>query len=169
MTKHLLDRGFQVTAVDNSREMLAHVPSQATRVWSDIEALEIGARFDAVILASCLMNVPSASNRASLLASCARHLRSGGRFIFERYDPDWLASASQGRLGTIGDVELGIDRLTRTNGLVQMSLRSKVDGAEWVQHFAAAPLSDEQVAECLAAAGFSRPSWLDKRWGHANK
>lgn len=169
LTKHLLHRGYQVTAVDNSREMLAHVPPEATRVWSDIEMLEMGVRFDAAILASCLINIPEAAKRAGMLAACFRHLRVGGRIIFERYDPAWLAAVSEGRLGSIGDVEMSVDRLVRTGDLVEISLRSKVKEEEWVQHFVAAPLSDVQVAECLAAAGFSAPSWIDKRWGCADK
>ena len=169
LTKHLIDRGYEVTAVDNSPEMLAHVPTQATCVRADIESLDLGARFDAVVLASCLINVPGPGSRAAMLAACFRHLRHGGRLIFERYDPGWLATATEGRLGSIGGVELNIDRLERTAELVEISLRSKVGAQEWVQHFAAAPLGDAQVAECLTAAGFSGPAWIDQRWGHADK
>lgn len=169
MTKHLIERGFQVTAVDNSQEMLAHVPLQAICILSDIETLNIGAQFDAVILASCLINVPVSDHRTALLATCFRHLRNGGRFIFERYDPEWLAAASEGRLGTVGDVELSIDRLIRTPDAVEISLRSKAGVEEWVQHFVARSLSDAQAAQVLMAAGFSSSSWIDKRWGYANK
>lgn len=169
LTKQLLSRGFQVTAVDNSEDMLAHVPSEVIPVCSDIETLDIGARFDAVILASSLINVPASTQRAALLAACSRHLRRGGRFIFERYDPEWLASAREGPLGALGGIELSIDRLRRTPDSVEISLRSKSGSQAWVQHFAATPLDDGQVAECLRAAGLSSPTWIDKRWGYADK
>jgi SAM-dependent methyltransferase len=169
MTKHLIEHGFRVTAVDNSDAMLAHVPSRAERVLSDIESLDLGAHFDAVLLASCLINAPGSSRRAEILAACFRHLRPGGRFIFERYDPDWLAAAREGHLGSVGEIELSIDRLTRRTSDVEISLRSRAGHFEWVQHFVASSLGDAEVSHFLVAAGFSSPSWIDARWGYADK
>lgn len=166
MTRHLLAHGYRVTAVDNSPEMLAHVPEAAMRVCSNIEDLDLGSRFDAVILASSLINTP-VEERSALLAACYRHLRRAGRLVFERYDPDWLANAKVGPLGAMGAVQMQLDRVERAGEHVEMSLRYRAGADEWVHHFAAVPLDDEQVRACLLEAGFDPPVWIDRRWGWA--
>lgn len=168
MTRHLLAHGYRVTAVDNSPEMLAHAPAEATRVCSDIEDLDLGRGFDAVILASCLINTPVAE-RSALLAASHGHLKPGGRLIFERYDPAWLAKAEVGPLGAMGEIEMRIDRVERGPDHVEMSLRYRAGTDEWVHHFTAVPLSDEQVRTCLAEAKFENPVWVNSRWGCAAK
>jgi SAM-dependent methyltransferase len=55
MTRQLVARGFRVTAVDESAEMLEHVRDAET-VRARIEDLELGRRFDAVLLASNLLS-----------------------------------------------------------------------------------------------------------------
>lgn len=123
LTRPLLERGYRVTAVDNSPEMLKHLPVAARRVCSDIEALELGENFDTVPLASSLIDSPSFARRSALLAACRRHLRAGGVLVFERHDPEWLTSAAAGRAGAIGDVEIHIDRIVRRADHVEMSVR----------------------------------------------
>jgi SAM-dependent methyltransferase len=166
MTRHLLAHGYRVTAVDNSPDMLAHVPAEASRVCSNIEDLHLGGRFDAAILASCLINTPVAE-RSALLAACLRHLKPGGRLVFERYDPAWLAAAKVGPLGRMGDVQMHLDRVERGGDHVEMSLRYRAGADEWVHHFAAIGLDDGEVRACLLEAGFDSPAWIDKRWGWA--
>lgn len=55
ITRQLVRLGYRVTAVDESPEMLANVLDAAT-VQAQIEGLELGRRFDAVLLASNLVN-----------------------------------------------------------------------------------------------------------------
>ncbi|MEJ0065706.1 MAG: methyltransferase domain-containing protein [Caulobacteraceae bacterium] len=64
--------GFAVTAVDQSAEMLAEIGGGAACVHSSIEVLELGARFDLVLLASYLLNTPAPRDRRALLGACAR-------------------------------------------------------------------------------------------------
>ncbi|HUG20964.1 class I SAM-dependent methyltransferase [Piscinibacter sp.] len=59
ITRVLLELDLKVTAVDNSAEMLAWVPNPAVAVHANIEELRLEARFDTVLLASCLVNHPS--------------------------------------------------------------------------------------------------------------
>jgi SAM-dependent methyltransferase len=167
LTRPLLERGYRVTAVDNSAEMLKHVPGAARRVCSDIEALELGENFDTVLLASSLINSPARAHRSALLASCRRHLRAGGVLVFERHDPEWLNSAATGRVGAIGDVEIHIDRIVRHADHVEMSIRYTCDTGEWSQHFPTEPLSDEQLAAELIDAKFDAPAWINRRWAFA--
>lgn len=169
LTRRLLERGFEVTAVDNSPEMLAHVPREARAIEGDLETLDLGRTFDTVLLASTLINVPDATERAAILASCHRHLATHGALLLERHDPELLATISTGRSSTIGDVEILVERIERAPGLVEMSLRYRSGGDEWRHHFAAEPLDDSQVAGCLAEAGFAPPEWIDRRWARARR
>ena len=57
VTHELVARGFRVTAVDESAEMLEHVRGAET-VLSRIEELELARTFDAVLLASHFVNAP---------------------------------------------------------------------------------------------------------------
>ena len=81
----LVSLGHQVTAVDNSAEMLANVRGAAT-VQAEIEALDLGRRFACVLLASQLINVGD-RQRAAFLATCARHVAPDGVVLIQRYDP----------------------------------------------------------------------------------
>jgi len=55
ITRQLVRLGYQVTAVDESAEMLAHVQNAET-VHARIERLDLGRRFDGAVLASNLIN-----------------------------------------------------------------------------------------------------------------
>ena len=164
MTRELLARGYRVTAVDNSPEMLAHVPSQASGICADIEALALETTFDAVILASCLVNVPDVAIRAVQLAKCRDLLKPGGQLILERYDPSWLANVQIGPLGSVGDIEMHLDEIHRNGANVDICLRYQGRGEEWLHYFSAAILDDDEICSCLSSAGFASPSWIDRRW-----
>ena len=58
VTHELVARGFRVTAVDESAEMLEHVRGADT-VHARIEELDLGQTFDCVLLASHFVNTPS--------------------------------------------------------------------------------------------------------------
>jgi len=168
ITRELLARGYRVTAVDNSPEMLAHVPSQASKVCADIETLALETTFDAVILASCLINVPDAALRTAQLAKCRDLLKPGGLLIFERYDPTWLANVQIGPLGNFGDVEMQLDHIHRDGAKVEICLRYRCRGEEWLHPFSAAILDDDEIYSCLVSAGFEPPSWIDRRWARTS-
>jgi SAM-dependent methyltransferase len=167
VTRELLARGYRVTAVDNSPEMLAHVPSHASKVCADIEALTLEATFDAVIFASCLINIPDAAIRAAQLAKCREHLRPNGQLIFERYDPSWLAHVQVGALGKAGDIEMHVDAVERDGANVYLCLRYRDRSEDWLHCFTDMILSDDDVRSCLLSAGFGAPTWIDRRWGVA--
>jgi SAM-dependent methyltransferase len=169
LTAPMIARGCRVTAVDDSPEMLAHVPAEAAKVRSSIEELGLDARFDTVLLASHLINVPSAAQRSALVATAYRHLRAGGNLVFQRHDPSWLARAAVGRLGDLGEVEAHLDRLERRADRIEMSLRFRAGEREWLHHFATVALDDDQARALLGEAGFGAPEWIDRRWGSARK
>jgi SAM-dependent methyltransferase len=167
LTRRLLENGHAVTAVDNSAEMLQHVPDAASRVCCDIERLELGRTFDVVLLASHLINTWDDANRRARLAACRRHLSPGGVLLFQRFDPAWLRKVQAGPFPSVGDVGITIERADRDGGVVHMSIRYVMGPSEWRQHFTARLLDDEDVRLALLEAGFGRLAWIDARWGAA--
>jgi len=81
MTKELLGKGYYVTAIDNSPEMLAHVPPAATTICSNIEDLELKEWFDAVLLASNLVNVADDGLRTAQLKSLPASCEGGWEVV----------------------------------------------------------------------------------------
>jgi SAM-dependent methyltransferase len=166
LTRELLARGFAVTAVDNSEDMLAEVPQGARRIASDIEALDLDECFDGVLLASTLINTADEAARDGLLACVHRHLSERGVFVFEREDPGWLARVTQGRVGG-GDFECFVDRVERRGDEVDMALRYRMAEQEWTQEFSVRILGDADIDSMLKDRGFTSARWLDARWGAA--
>ena len=123
ITRELLARGHPVTCVDDSEDMLALLPPGARKVLADIETLDLARTFDTVLLASCLVNVPEARLRQRLVAACRRHLEDEGLLVFERQDCTWLEEAVVGPVGSIGAIDVFVDRVERRGDEVEMSLR----------------------------------------------
>jgi len=167
LTRRLLDNGHSVTAVDNSPDMLRHVPDAATKVCCNIEHLSLGRTFDVVLLASHLINVGEETLRQAQLLACRRHASSRGALLFQRFDPQWLRAVEPGPFPSIGDVEITIERAIHRSMFVHMSVRYAMAGAEWRQHFTARVLDDDDIALALNEAGFLSLTWIDARWGKA--
>jgi len=167
ITSVLLARGYRVTAVDNSPEMLAHVPSPASKICANIEVLALETTFDAVIFASNLINIPDAAIRAEQLAKCRDHLKPTGQLIFERDDPTWLADVQIGPLSRLGDIEMHVDAVQRDGPHVYLCVRYRDRSEDWLHCFTTTILTDNDVRSCLLSAGFTAPSWINCRWGIA--
>jgi len=168
LTQRLLDKDHAVTAVDNSAEMLRHVPDAATKVRCDIERLELGRTFDVVLFASHLINTADDSMRRAQLAACRRHLAPRGELLFQRFDPAWLRALEPGPFPSIGEVDIAIERAARRGSLVDMSIRYAMGEAEWKHHFTARLLDDDGVRLALLETGFGAVAWIDTRWGAAS-
>jgi SAM-dependent methyltransferase len=169
LTRYLLDKGFVVTAVDNSPEMLRHVPDAATKVCCDIEQLELGRTFDVVLLASNLINVADDSTRHAQLAACLNHLSPRGALLFQRFDPTWLRAVQPGPFPSIGEVDIAIERAVHSGNVVHMSIRYSIGETEWRQHFTARLLDDDDIRRVLLQAGFGALTWIDAKWGAATR
>jgi SAM-dependent methyltransferase len=127
ITHPLLQMGFNVVAVDNSPDMLEFVEG-AEKVAADIETLNLEREFDAVLLMSHFVNVPDASLRESLLATCRRHLAPHGVAIIQRHDPNWLESAEVGFVGDRTGVDAFLDSVIRRGAEVEMTIRWEAGG-----------------------------------------
>jgi SAM-dependent methyltransferase len=89
----LAQRGYQVTGVDRSAEMLARAEKKApefadrkqlTFHHSDIQQLELGHEFDAGLLMFAVLGYQKRNaDVLSALTTTRRHIRSGGLLVFD--------------------------------------------------------------------------------------
>jgi SAM-dependent methyltransferase len=148
VTRQLLERGYDVTAVDESPEMLAHVPEEAEHVCAQIEELELGVRFDAVLLLSNLLTTEPPQRRA-FLDACARH---SDVLVVESLPLGWAPQAS--------DV-LRIDRIE--DGVVHGEVFYE---GGWSHAFAMRVFADErELDDALGECGWRLERWLDRDRG----
>lgn len=89
LTSALVDRGFRVTAIDNSQAMLRLARSrgpQAKFVQADLRHIPVKRSFDAVICAyNSLPQVTCASDLEAVCRAVRGCLREDGRFLFDLY------------------------------------------------------------------------------------
>jgi SAM-dependent methyltransferase len=164
VTRELRGLGHEVTAVDECPEMLEHLKPPA--VCSSIERLDLGGRFDAVLLTSHLLNLVPPAIRRQYLASCRRHLRPGGRLILELHDPSLFAAAPlEQRAGNV------VFRMTDVQtppegGWTSATLHHEIDGLQWVQRVTVYDLDQDTLDQELEQSGLCRQSWLndDPTW-----
>ncbi|WP_308259171.1 class I SAM-dependent methyltransferase [Pseudonocardia sp. H11422] len=80
----LARRGVAVVGVDNDPDMIAAARTKAPSLtWHAVglAELDLGDRFDVVVLAGNVVPYVAAPQRAAAIAACARHLAPGGRLI----------------------------------------------------------------------------------------
>jgi SAM-dependent methyltransferase len=166
ITRPLVAAGYQVTAVDESPEMLARFADvDARRVTARIQDLELPQTFDAVLLMSHLLNTPDDHLRREILAVCQRHLAPGGVVVVQCHPPKWFAEARD--LDAVdGRVSVKLRDVSRpTTSTVQATVHYEHEGRMWTHQFVAKCLADTDVANELAAVGLQLSGWLDP--GHA--
>lgn len=166
LTRELIDKGLSVTGVDNSAEMLAGMPREATTVLCEIEQLSLAESVDVVILASCLINHPELATRRAFLAAAQRHLKPGGRLFVQRHDPNWLQNASPGDVMRQDKSSITVESVARSGNEVSMTIRYDRPRGTWWHSFEAEALDDAATEGALADAGFRQTSWhgRSKRW-----
>ncbi|UXH77223.1 class I SAM-dependent methyltransferase [Roseateles amylovorans] len=167
LTHRLLEFGCQVTGVDNSAEMLAHVSDRVRRIHADIEGLTLPERFDVVLLPSGLINHADPTVRGAFLAAARRHVAPDGHLIVNCHDAAWLRTAEVGTVGQTASLKLALTEVSRTTvdgeDRVHMVLRYTMDSESWTHAFWATPLDESAVKALLLANGFQRMEALDER------
>ncbi|MER7847926.1 methyltransferase domain-containing protein [Kitasatospora sp. NPDC096077] len=170
MTHPLVDRGFTVTAVDESAEMLARVREDVRTVRSPIERLDLGERFDVVMLASFLVHAGDEAVRQGLLETCRRHVAEDGCVLLQREGEDWHLNVP--RESRIAGTD-GLSRILSTTpvGSGVHSVRAEYvfpDGT-WTQTFLSRPLTTAAFEQALDEAGLRVETYLteDRTWVRA--
>ncbi len=160
VTHPLVERGFAVTAVDESPEMLERVRGART-VLSSIEELELGERFDVVLLGSFLVNTGDLAVRAGLLATCLRHVARDGVVLVQREAEGFYDEIPREQA-----MRDGVGRMSITSSEeIEPGLRAnQVDyvfpDARWTQFFRTRHLPDAAFEQALAEAGLALDSYL---------
>jgi SAM-dependent methyltransferase len=166
LTHALVDLGYEVVAVDESAAMLERVCG-AERVCARIETLELGRRFDCVLLGSFLVNTPDAGQRAALLAACRRHVRDDGCVLVEWQPAQVQDSFEVGEGGTLRGIRVTLLALEHpAPGFAAVTMQYQAAGQTWTQSLVSQRLTDEDLRACLAQAGLRPDRYLteDETW-----
>jgi SAM-dependent methyltransferase len=168
MTHPLLELGHPVVAVDESPEMLAHVRGAET-VPAAIQGLDLGRRFEVVLLASHMVNTDDDRLRRRFLETCRRHLRDGGCVLLQRHPPGWFEEADEDE-HQVGGVTVRLLDLRRpAPGLLAATVEYQAGDRVWTQWFTARRLDDGELAAALGEAGLAVDAYLtgDGSWVRA--
>jgi SAM-dependent methyltransferase len=164
ITHPLVALGHPVVAVDESPEMLAYVHDAET-VCSRIEDLALGRSFDAVLLASHLINADP-TTRTAFLAACRRHVADDGCVIIQQFAPEWFSAAADTETTRDGIILRMRDVSRPAPNLVAATVEY-VDGDQrWTQTFTATRLDEADLTAVLADAGLRLDRYLteDHSW-----
>lgn len=168
VTHPLLRRGFTVTAVDESREMLERVQGART-VCGPIEGLDLGETFDVVMLASYLVHAGRVEVRQALLRACVRHVAPGGCVLIQREGADYHTDLPRERIDPSGFTLRIVSSEPVGDGVDSVHAEYEFPDATWTQTFLSRPLTKGQFEEALAEAGLTVDKYLtdDGTWVRA--
>ncbi|OPG01626.1 SAM-dependent methyltransferase [Streptomyces sp. GKU 895] len=168
MTHPLLERGFTVTAVDESPEMLARVQGART-IRGKVEELDLGETFDVVMLASFLVHAGDAEVRRGMLRACARHVAEGGCVLIQREGEDYHTNLPRERVDPSGFTLRMVSAEPVGDGVNSVRAEYEFPDAVWTQTFLARPLTKDQFEEALGEAGLRVDKYLteDRIWVRA--
>lgn len=160
----LAGMGHRVTGVDESAAMLSHLRG-VTPVQGRIESVDLGERFDVVVLAANLIS--TVEDRGPFVAACARHLVGGGVLVGQWLSPAWFDDVirEREREGDLGIVRGRLRVIDVTRARVGAETTYQIDGRLWSQRFDAYRLSEPELAAELGAAGLRLDRWLDEKRG----
>lgn len=170
VTHALLERGFTVTAVDESADMLERVHGART-ICSPVETLDLGETFDVVMLASFLVHAGDLDVRRGLLRACADHLTDDGCVLIQREGADYHSNLPRERVDPSGFTVRMVSSEPIGDGVHSVHAEYEFPDAVWTQTFLARPLTEEQFEEALAEAGLEVDRYLteDRIWVRAVK
>jgi len=158
VTVPLAERGFAVTAVDESAEMLAVVAERAPEVetvLSPIEDLRLPRRFDAVVLGSFLVHSADHRTRQGLLETCRRHVKDDGRVLIQREGADYHDNVPRERHDPAGYTVRIVSSDPVGDGVDRVVCEYVFPDARWTQTFLSRRLTPEALDGHLAEAGLA--------------
>ncbi|WP_030380644.1 MULTISPECIES: class I SAM-dependent methyltransferase [unclassified Streptomyces] len=168
MTHPLRERGFRITAVDESAEMLERVRGART-ICASIEDLRLDETFDVVLLASFLVHAGDVEVRRGLLRTCARHVAADGCVLIQREGEDYHTDLPRERVDPSGFTVRIRSAEPVGDGVNEVRAEYEFPDATWTQTFLARPLTRQQFEEALAEAGLRVDRYLteDRVWVRA--
>lgn len=168
MTHPLLERGFTVTAVDESAEMLERVRGART-IRGAIETLDLPERFDVVMLASFLVHTGDVEVRRGMLDVCRRHVADGGCVLIQREGENYHTDLPRERLDPSGFTIRMLSAEPVGDGVNSVRAEYVFPDVVWTQTFLARPLGKEEFEEALGEAGLRVDRYLteDRVWVRA--
>lgn len=160
LSEPLCRLGHEVTGVDNEQEMLASL-QLATGVVDDVQHLDLGRQFDAVLLMSHLVNAADRDFVGHVLDTARRHIAPAGIIVLERHAPGWAATCEEGtRL--VDGVAYTLTDIDRHDEVMTATIRYEFDGATAEQRFSVRDVDDTEMADLAAAAGLQMRSVLNE-------
>jgi SAM-dependent methyltransferase len=168
VTHALLERGFRVTAVDESTEMLERVRGART-ICSPIEDLDLGETFDVVMLASFLVHAGDIDVRQGMLRTCVRHVAADCCVLIQREGEDYHTDLPRERVAPGGFTTRIVSAEPVGDGVNSVHVEYEFPDASWTQTFRSRPLTKEQFEEALGEAGLRVDRYLteDRIWVRA--
>ena len=153
--------GHSVHGVDESAQMLAHAADLPT-TRSSIEDVDLGRTFDAVLLASTMINGPLPVRHAFLRA-CRRHVAPNGVVVVQQTPPAWFATVEPGVREEAG-IRRVVRSVRRRQPQVEVVVDYHVGDDTWTHAFDRWPVED--LDSDLGAAGlrYGRQLTEDGAW-----
>jgi SAM-dependent methyltransferase len=149
--------GHPVTGVDNEPRMLAEL-RLATGVHAEITKLDLGERFDAVLLMSHFVDSADATFVDAVLRTARRH--TGDAVIVERHPPGWAYSCTES-VSEAGGVRYALCDLVRAGDVLTATIRYEFDEERVEQRFSVRDANDARLADLARGAGLRLESALN--------
>jgi SAM-dependent methyltransferase len=152
--------GHPVTGVDDSPDMLAHIAGLPA-VQSTIQAARLDRTFDAVLLASTMLNVDP-SLRRKFLATVRHHLADDGIAVFQYNPPSWFETFEQMQRDREdpGGIRRIIRSARREPPRLFLEVEYQVGDRTWTHSWGSYQIADDELRGDLAAAGLVFGQWL---------
>ncbi|MFI0236785.1 class I SAM-dependent methyltransferase [Streptomyces sp. NPDC016845] len=169
VTHPLVERGFRVTAVDESPEMLERVRGART-VRSTIEGLDLGEEFDVVLLGSILVNTGDAAVRRGMLDTCRRHVAADGCVVIQRERDGVHEGLPREHVLPDGAVVRKVSsELVGGDGVRSVRVEYEFPDAVWTQTYRIRPMIVAEFERALAETGLRVDRYLteDQSWVRA--
>ena len=159
--------GYQVTGVDFSRRSIDYATASAARQgkaityhYQDYLKMNLEKKFDLATMIYCDYGALSDDDRRTLLSNVRRHLRPGGKFLFDVFSVARLENFKESQTWEINENggfwrETGyvaLNRQCRYKDRVTLEQITVIDGGEpvnyylWNTHFTAGLLAREVEA-----------------------
>ncbi|GAA1365316.1 class I SAM-dependent methyltransferase [Streptomyces beijiangensis] len=168
VTRPLTARGFAVTAVDESPQMLEAVEqiSGVRTVRSSIEKLALDETFDVVMLASYLVHFSDPQVRDAMLRTCRRHVTDDGCVLIQREGLDWHTRLPRERDDGAGGTIRIRSAAPAGDGVDTLFCEYIYPDATWTQTFQSRALTKEEFEHHLDEAGLYVDKYLtdDGTW-----